>query len=130
MKIGTLARQTGTSVDALRFYEERGLLTPAGRTESGYRMYSPEAVSQVKFIKLAQSLGFSLQEVQDILPALVQGDMKLMEVQRLMREKIHTIDAQIERLATLRADVLNTLERLECAPDAPLSTRSLSRPSS
>lgn len=129
MKIGDLAKQAGTSVDALRFYEEKGLLTPTARTQSGYRIYAPEVVSHVKFIKLAQSLGFSLQEVLDFMPALTQGSMTLAELQQRIQVKIQSIDAKIQQLQTLRADVLQTLQMLGCDPDTTLDPRTLSKPS-
>lgn len=128
MKIGDLARQTGTSVDTLRFYEEKGLLAPPKRTESGYRMFSPDAVSHVKFIKLAQSLGFTLQEVLDFMPALAQGSMTVAELQQRIQVKLQSIDAKIRQLQSLRAEVLQTQAMLQCDPDTPLDPRTLSKP--
>jgi DNA-binding transcriptional MerR regulator len=63
LRIGEVATQSGASVDALRFYEERGLLKPARRRSSGYREYTPDAVRLVRFIRRAQELGFTLAEV-------------------------------------------------------------------
>ena len=73
MKIGQLARLTGVSVGTLRFYEDKGLLVPEHRTEAGYRQYAASAADQVRFIKTAQSLGFSLQEIGAIVPDLREG---------------------------------------------------------
>ncbi len=129
MKIGALARQTGTSVDTLRFYEEKGLLAPPRRTESGYRIYPPEAVSHVKFIKQAQALGFSLQELLDFMPALTQGRMRLVELQQRIHVKIESIDAKILQLQSLRTEVLQTLQMLGCDPDTTLDPRTLNKPS-
>src|SRR5439155_14391568 len=58
--------RSGVSVDALRFYERRGLLHPIGRRPSGYREYGPEAVRVVGFIRRAQGLGFTLTEVEEL----------------------------------------------------------------
>jgi MerR family mercuric resistance operon transcriptional regulator len=59
--IGEVARHTGLSVHTIRFYEAEGLLGEAGRTESGYCVFSLQTVDQLKFIRKAQELGFSLQ---------------------------------------------------------------------
>jgi MerR family copper efflux transcriptional regulator len=128
MKIGELAQQTGVSVDALRFYEEKGLLTPIGRTESGYRLYAPATVAQVKFIKSAQTLGFSLQEILDVMPALNQGNLRLDELRLRMREKLSSLDDQIDRLQKLRAEVLGTLDMFRCDGSAMLTPKELNKP--
>lgn len=128
MKIGELAQQTGVSVDALRFYEEKGLLAPMGRTESGYRLYAPATVAQVKFIKSAQALGFSLQEVLDVMPALTQGRLQLMELRQRMQEKLKSIDDQIKQLQKLRAEVLGTMEMFQCDSSTILSPKDLNKP--
>ncbi len=128
MKIGELSKQTGVTVDALRFYEEKGLLTPTGRTESGYRVYAPTMVAQVNFIKSAQALGFSLQEILDVMPALTTGGLRLDELRQRMRDKLAALDDQIGRLQQLRAEVLGTLEMLRCDGGAMLNPQDLSRP--
>ena len=128
MKIGELAKQTGVSVDALRFYEEKGLLAPTGRTESGYRVYAPTTVAQVKFIKSAQTLGFSLQEVLDVMPALTQGRLQLLELQQRMQDKLQSIDDQIEQLQKLRAEVLGTMAMFQCDSSTILSPKDLNKP--
>jgi len=66
IRIGDLAAQTGVSVEALRYYEQRGLVQPLGRRESGYREYSGDSVKLVRFIKRAQGLGFTLREVEEL----------------------------------------------------------------
>ncbi|MGH7710886.1 MAG: MerR family transcriptional regulator [Gemmatimonadaceae bacterium] len=66
IRIGDLASLTGVTVEALRYYERRGLLHPAGRRASGYREYATETVRLVRFIKRAQGLGFTLAEVAEL----------------------------------------------------------------
>jgi DNA-binding transcriptional MerR regulator len=66
LRIGDVASRSGTTVDALRFYEKRGLLKPARRLASGYREYGPDAVRLVRFIRRAQDLGFTLAEVAEL----------------------------------------------------------------
>ena len=128
MKIGELARLSEVSVDTLRFYEEKGLLQPSGRTESGYRMYAPTAIAQVRFIKSAQQLGFSLQEIADVMPSLLQGGLRLENVRALMQTKLEALDAQILRLQQLRRDVVQTLHAFTCEDSLSLSASDLIRP--
>ncbi len=66
MWITQAARQAGVNVQTLRYYERRGLLPKPARRESGYREYTPEAVLIVRFVKRAQDLGFSLDEVEQL----------------------------------------------------------------
>lgn len=71
--IGQLAKEAGVKSDTVRFYEKQGLLPEATRTPAGYRVYHEAAVKQLRFIKQAQSLGFSLQEIQRILTLRGEG---------------------------------------------------------
>lgn len=71
--IGQLARDAGVKSDTVRFYEKQGLLNKPTRTPAGYRVYDEAAVKQLRFIKQAQSLGFSLQEIQRILNLRGEG---------------------------------------------------------
>lgn len=69
MTIGRLGRRTGLATSALRFYEECRLVAPAGRSDSGYRIYDEESVARVRFIRRAQTLGLSLDEIRELLQA-------------------------------------------------------------
>ncbi len=67
LRIGALAAAAGVSVQALRYYERRGLIAPAGRRESGYREYAPATAEDVRFIRHAQQMGFRLAEIDELL---------------------------------------------------------------
>src|SRR5438477_11023915 len=69
LRIGDLARLTGKTVRAIHLYEELGLLRPATRSRGGFRLYEPAAVDRVRWIDLLHGLGFSLQEMGDLLQA-------------------------------------------------------------
>src|SRR5260370_3188665 len=73
MRTGEVARQTGVNIHTLRYYERRGLLPEPPRRDSGYRLYDDGAVKVVHFIKRAQSLGFSLNEVESLLELAAGG---------------------------------------------------------
>lgn len=67
LRIGEVAAQSGVSVQALRYYERRGLLRSATRRASGYREFDPDTVRLVRFVKQAQELGFTLEELEELL---------------------------------------------------------------
>lgn len=102
MKIGEVAAQAGVSVDALRFYEEKGLIKPH-RAANGYRYYSEQALQLVGYIKLAQQLGFSLREFGENLPLLWNSEGVSQELlAQLFEEKIALLDERIGQMHTLR----------------------------
>lgn len=103
MRIGQVAARTGVSIDALRFYEEKGLIYPR-RTANGYRIYPEQTLQLVGYIKLAQQLGFSLSEIGENLPLLWNSAQASAEVlARLFTEKLALLDGRIEQMQSLRA---------------------------
>lgn len=75
LTIGELANHTGLRTSALRYYEEQGLLQPAGRTAAGYRLYAEGAEQTVRFIQRAQRLGFALTDIRLLLEGMKTGDL-------------------------------------------------------
>lgn len=102
MRIGEVAKRTGVSVDALRFYEEKGLIK-SQRSANGYRWYPQQTVDLVGYIKLAQQLGFSLAEMGENLPLLWNDQQASTELlARLFAEKIALLDERIGQMQGLR----------------------------
>ena len=101
LKIGEVSKQAGVAVGAIRYYESIGLLQ-SERGENGYRYYGDNAIGQIQFIKKAQSLGFSLEEIGEILTIHQQGDMPCERVQSLLQDKIDQIAAQIKEMQSLK----------------------------
>jgi DNA-binding transcriptional MerR regulator len=103
-QVGDLARQTGLSVRTLHYYEEVGLLTPSGRTEAGYRVYSEADVVRLQQIKSLRQLGFSLEEVR---ACLGRADFSPQHVLRLhlarLREQIEVQQRLCRRLEGIAA---------------------------
>jgi Zn(II)-responsive transcriptional regulator len=98
--IGKVAVQAGVSIDTLRYYEKEGLIAPASRSESGYRLYNDEAVRRIRFIKHSQHCGFTLSEIQEVL-ALKRSDAACCkDVRQLAIEKKLQIEYKIK---TMRA---------------------------
>jgi Hg(II)-responsive transcriptional regulator len=110
LRIGEVAARAGVNVQTLRYYERRGLLAEPERTASGYRLYPSEAVQLVRFIKRAQELGFSLNEIEQLLRLRDDRASSCEEVQALAEAKIDTIEAKIRQLAALR-EALEVLVR-------------------
>jgi Hg(II)-responsive transcriptional regulator len=110
LTIGKLARQIGIGVETLRYYERRGLVVPQHRTQSGYRIYDTQARQRLGFIRRAQALGFSLDEIGELLTLSGQPDASAAEVKQLTQDKIHDIDARILDLQRMRS----ALAELEC----------------
>jgi Cu(I)-responsive transcriptional regulator len=103
MLITETAREAGVNTQTLRYYERRGLLPKPARRGSGYREYSDEAVRLVRFIKRAQELGFSLDEVEELvrLRGVRRGDRH--RVRAIAERKIADIDRKIAQLRSMRA---------------------------
>ena len=112
LTIGRVASQAGVGIDTVRFYERRGLLPEPDRTASGYRIYAPETIDRLNFIRRAKDLGFSLEEISTMLDLQESGGSKA-EVRKITERKLANINARIEDLNRMR-NVLNDLHA-ECS---------------
>ncbi len=108
MQIGEIADATGLSRDTLRFYEKRGLLR-ARRRANGYRDYPPEAVDWLRYLRLAQSLGFTLAEIEADLPLLAAPDASAGQLRVALERKLADIDQRIDGLQSLRGELARRL---------------------
>ena len=115
--IGKLARAAGVNTETVRYYERRGLLPEPPRTESGYRQYDEESVLRVRFIKEAQALGFTLDEVRELLALRVDADTTCEQVRRQAEVKVAQIQAKIATLRHMQA-ILNEMIAA-CAQGGP-----------
>jgi DNA-binding transcriptional MerR regulator len=105
LKIGELAKQTGLSVGTLRYYSDLELLQPVQRGNNGYRYYDLDASSQIEFIKKAQTLGFTLDEIKQILDVRDRGEIPCSLVQKLLDNKIEQIQIQIKQMSLFKAEL-------------------------
>ena len=116
-RIGEVAEQTTLSRDTLRYYERRGLLAHPLRTSGGFRMYGKATLERLRFIKRAQAVGFSLDEIGQLVTFERQGLEQCSRVRDLVATKLVELD---ERLAEMRAFRLSLVGSLrEC--DATLA---------
>lgn len=119
MRSSQVAARAGVNVQTLRYYERRGLLPEPARLPSGYRTYRPDTVRRVRFVKRAQQLGFSLNEI-DVLLDLAAGGPESCEAARtIAAEKLAQLDEKISSLAAMRASLL----QLAATCERPVSRR-------
>src|SRR5438876_9431014 len=108
LTIGQVAAAADVTIQTIRYYERRGLFAAPKRTPAGYRQYAEEAVARLRFIKHAQDLGFSLQEIQELLGLRVRHGAACDTVERKTRKKIEVVQQRIHDLQRMK----RTLERL------------------
>ena len=123
MLIGELARRTGVGTKTLRFYERRGLLDEPPRTAAGYRDYPEGAVERLRFVRAAQSAGLTLAEIAEVIAIRDEGRPPCSHVVDLLDTRAAEIEAQIDELRRLQADITALRSRSErvdpttCSPD-------------
>lgn len=102
MTTGRLARKAGVGAETLRYYERLGLIRPERRTKSNYRLYGPDAERRLTFIRRAQSLGFSLDGIRELLSLHDRADVGAYEVKAIAERRIREIETRIEDLRSMR----------------------------
>ena len=104
MTIGEIARRSGFSIKALRFYDRRGLLPPSSRSASGYRLYGEPDLHRLEFIRQAKALGLTLDAIHELVVA-ARGDdagMTRSRLREVLRERLVHVARQIESLTGLK----------------------------
>lgn len=108
LTVGVIAKQAGVNIQTVRYYERLGILVPDGYSASGYRLYTPEAVRVIRFIRNAQWLGFSLKEIAKLLRLRAGRKAQCAPAKRQAEVRLKSVR---ERIAGLRA-IERTLRRL------------------
>ncbi len=111
IKIGEVAKRTGIGIETLRFYERSGLLGRPARTEGGYRLYSAEELLRLEFIKRAQTLGFTLEEIKRIMAESRAGERPCAEVREIVRERLTELDERLKQMRRYRHALARTLQQ-------------------
>ncbi|OYD94683.1 heavy metal-responsive transcriptional regulator [Nostoc sp. 'Peltigera membranacea cyanobiont' 210A] len=107
--IGQVTDLTGIPIRTIRYYESLGLINSLRRTEGGFRQFSLDVLTRLAFIKRAQNLGLSLEEIGNILQVYDQGLTPCGEIKEKLEEKVLQIDRQIDQLLTLRSEIKGLL---------------------
>lgn len=116
LTIGKLATQAGLTSDTLRYYERVGLLQRPARTRGGYRLYDPAALERLSFIRKAQALGLTLDEIREVLRLAADGTRPCRHVRQALERKVSEIDERIAALRSLRTDLARALRRDDRVP--------------
>jgi MerR family transcriptional regulator, copper efflux regulator len=107
--IGQVTDISGIPIRTIRYYESLGLLKSSRRTEGGFRQFSLDVLTRLAFIKRAQNLGLSLEEIGNILQVYDQGQAPCGEIKEKLEDKLLQIDHQIDQLLTLRSEIKGLL---------------------
>ena len=122
MNIGQAAKASGVSAKMIRYYEQIKLITPAGRTDSNYRSFSEREVNELRFIRRARSLGFSVEEITHLLSLWRDRVRPSREVKAIADGHVQALEAKLVEMQAM-ADTLRDLSR-DCAgddrPDCPI----------
>ncbi len=110
MKIGEIAKQSGVTVDTVRFYERVGVLPAAERTASGYRDYGPATVERIRLTREFQAIGLSLHEIVDALAAHDAGGASCESERWRLDAVLERVDAKLAELVALRNRVVQARE--------------------
>ncbi len=101
--IGQLAEACDVSIDTLRYYERCKLLQPDSRSESGYRLYGPESIRRVDFIKRCKSLSFTLEEIRKMLTLKSSKDATCAEMLERTHAKVEEAKKQVKELSRIES---------------------------
>lgn len=111
LRIGEVASGAGVSIDTVRYYERLKLLPRAKRTSGNFRMFSPDAVERVQFVKQAQDLGFSLDEIKGVLTSGGAGECQI--VRDLLSDKLQELDGRLASMKKFRRVLMRHLAECE-----------------
>ena len=118
MTIGRLAEAAGVNVPTVRYYERRGIIEEPPRTAAGYRQYDEDTVRRIRFIRQAQDLGFTLEEIDRLLSVRVDDPARCGVVEQAARVTLETVESKIGELERLR----EVLQRVARACDDRVTT--------
>ena len=112
--IGALSHKTGVKVPTIRYYESVGLLPPPPRTERNRRLYGPETVNRLRFIRHARDLGFEVEAIRQLLDLSDQPERSCAEADTIARRHLAEIKSRLRRLKSLEREVQRMLAECAC----------------
>jgi len=115
LQIGTLSKQSGLSVDAIRFYERERLLQSPRRSRGGFRLFGEEDLAVLRFIRSAQELGFSLDEIRELLTLRSDQGTACPKMQGLLQAKLAAVEGKIASLKSIRTELKSALWKCDMA---------------
>lgn len=119
LRIGEVSKRSGIGIEALRFYEKSGLLDRPSRTGSGYRVYDTGVLERLAFIKRAQALGFSLDEIKRVIADARAGKSPCAEVRDIVRRRLGELDERMREMRRYRQELGDALDEWDRVGRAP-----------
>ena len=113
MTRGELAKECGVNIEALRYYERRGLIDLPRRSEIGYRLYSDEDAAKIRFIRNAQKLGFTLNEIMELLKLRINKTESCESVLAKAQKKLNEVEQKIKGLKSMQKVLKQMIHRCE-----------------
>ncbi|MCI0432250.1 MAG: heavy metal-responsive transcriptional regulator [Gemmatimonadetes bacterium] len=118
LRIGEVAERAGVTPDTLRYYERIGMLARARRSSGGYRLWDRSVVDRVVFIRKAQALGLTLDEISEVLALSTQGTEPCPHVRSALSHRLQEVESRLADLRSLRATLMAALSRSQHVPTA------------
>ena len=115
LKIGVVAQRTGLSIDTIRFYEKQGLLQSPRRSEGGFRLFQEKDIDNLRFIRIGQSLGLSLDEIRQLCSLRNGLCAPCADVKKLLEKKLHSLRARIRELTLMEDEIGKSLRQCKQA---------------
>lgn len=113
VRIGRVARETGLTIDTIRFYEKQGLLKQSRRSEGGFRLFGSAEIETLRFVRKAQELGFSLGEIRELVILRAEHLPACSHVKELLDQKLRAVEIKIKELQNLRSNLKLALHKCE-----------------
>ncbi|MBO1012740.1 Cu(I)-responsive transcriptional regulator [Achromobacter sp. SD115] len=122
MNIGEASKSSGISAKMIRYYESIGLISPAGRTDSGYRVYSDHDLHTLHFVRRARDLGFSVEQMNELLALWKDRSRASADVKRIALEHVQELERKAEALRDMAATLKHLAEHCQGneRPDCPI----------
>lgn len=122
MNIGEASHASGVSAKMIRYYEEIGLISPAGRTASNYRVYDRDSVNRLRFVRRSRSLGFSLEETERLLKLWDDKARASAEVKAMALTHVEELETKIAEMQAMRDTLVHLAERChgDNRPNCPI----------
>lgn len=116
-KTGEVAERANVNKETVRYYEKRNLIPEPDRRRSGYRIFTQRHINQIKFIKRAQELGFTLSEIKELLELRMDEDTTCSRIKSEAQEKYRDVQEKIEDLQRIKKTLLELID--SCAGEGP-----------
>ncbi|MCW9707529.1 MerR family transcriptional regulator [Fodinibius salsisoli] len=116
-KIGEVASRAKVNKETVRYYEKRNLIPKPDRRRSGYRIFTQRHIDQIKFIKRAQELGFTLSEIKELLELRMDEDTTCSEIRNEAQEKYRDVVKKIEDLSRIKETLIGLID--SCSDEGP-----------